>query len=553
MSTKNKILIAIGIIIFILVDTTLKISSAIGIVAYLILRKQMLEKHPKDFVDGIKFLLIVPIIQLLLLFFIYSAGNGCINVAGRIDNLHNVSTYTPYLGDLGEIVDFANQNGALPEIERSTSVISLIDSANTINLISIVSCILTIILIFIELYGIYRIGKLTKRQMRISNIAIALIFLVFSIFLGRFLDMYVYLLSKIYPIPDRIPIIVIIPIITILIVSLAYRFYSKALDFLFASTENQTSETKESPKTSDENQAISQSSTPHENQVSDYPKKHSIVPYIVLGIGCIIFITIMIISFNKRSNNDDPNQPIENITTAEKADTTSDMDYSIYEDSLNMSEEMETIDSLEENQFEYINEVKGSHTIEIEWPTHLIGINDIKAIQSSIIYNAFDKKSHNLHQCIMEYFQEQQEEDIEDAIDSTYTNLFIKFSKQLGNYYIFEITKIAYLGGGTGASYIEQTDYVNFNSISNRELTINELFENQERALNVINSHISLDEYESKATKIPNRFSLSTEGITFIFPKYSIGYGYQGEVRILVTYQELLPALSEQAKNSFGL
>lgn len=53
MSTKNKILIAIGIIIFILVDTTLKISSAIGIVAYLILRKQMLEKHPKDFVDGI--------------------------------------------------------------------------------------------------------------------------------------------------------------------------------------------------------------------------------------------------------------------------------------------------------------------------------------------------------------------------------------------------------------------------------------------------------------------------------------------------------------------
>ena len=153
----------------------------------------------------------------------------------------------------------------------------------------------------------------------------------------------------------------------------------------------------------------------------------------------------------------------------------------------------------------------------------------------------------------MEYFQEQQEEDIEDAIDSTYTNLFIKFSKQLGNYFIFEITKIAYLGGGTGASYIEQTDYVNFNSISNRELTINELFENQERALNIINSHISLDEYESKATKIPNRFSLSTEGITFIFPKYSIGYGYQGEVRILVTYQELLPALSEQAKNSFGL
>lgn len=313
MSTKNKILIAIGIIIFILVDTTLKISSAIGIVAYLILRKQILEKHPKDFVDGIKFLLIVPIIQLLLLFFIYSAGNGCINVAGRIDNLHNVSTYTPYLGDLGEIVDFANQNGALPEIERSTSVISLIDSANTINLISIVSCILTIILIFIELYGVYRIGKLTKRQMRISNIAIALIFLVFSIFLGRFLDMYVNLLSKIYPIPDRIPIIVIIPIITILIVSLAYRFYSKALDFLFASTENQTSETKESPKTSDENQAIPQSSTPHENQASAHPKKRSIVPYIVLGIGCIIFITIMIISFNKKSDNDDREQPTANI------------------------------------------------------------------------------------------------------------------------------------------------------------------------------------------------------------------------------------------------
>ena len=86
----------------------------------------------------------------------------------------------------------------------------------------------------------------------------------------------------------------------------------------------------------------------------------------------------------------------------------------------------------------------------------------------------------------------------------------------------------------------------------NRSLVINDLFNDYSQTLSLVNEHISLDEYASKAKELPKNFIISSSGITFIFPKYSIGYGYQGEVEISLTYEELNNVLSDSFKNALG-
>lgn len=290
-------------------STILIISS---VVLFCLFRKTTTKRFCVDSLKKINNAINIPFFQFLVFVLgFYYAGNYAMESALLLDRLHNVSTYTPFLGDLGNMIDMVNQMGLLPEIERSESTIELITVASGVYKVINISCIFIIIFVLLEFYGIYRLGKISKKQMKILYGCISIILFICSIFLGIFFNKYDELLSSINA--NKYYLNIIYPVATILFVSIAYYYYSKALDFLFATIENQTSETKESSKPSDENQAISQSSTPHENQASAHPKKRSIVPYIVLGIGCIIFITIMIISFNKRSNNDDREHPTANI------------------------------------------------------------------------------------------------------------------------------------------------------------------------------------------------------------------------------------------------
>src|SRR5699024_2446181 len=94
--------------------------------------------------------------------------------------------------------------------------------------------------------------------------------------------------------------------------------------------------------------------------------------------------------------------------------------------------------------------------------------------------------------------------------------------------------------------------YIYFDNNIGNILNINNIIADYAKTLIIVNKHISLDEYAHKAEELPDNFILSASGITFIFPKYSIGYGYQGEVEIALTYDELNDILSETFKRSIG-
>lgn len=207
----------------------------VGIVSYFLIRKQLREKYTKDYVKSIRATLIIPILHIILFAVIfYEEGASAAKGASKIDSLHDISTYTPYLGDLGEGLDIANQLGALPEIERSQSTLEYISAARMATNAVNIGMLIVIALSLAELYGVYQLGKFAKKQMLIFYGGISATFVICSIMLGIWqskLIKVLYVASN----TSNLSVIIFIPIVlALLIVGIPYIFYSKALERLFS-------------------------------------------------------------------------------------------------------------------------------------------------------------------------------------------------------------------------------------------------------------------------------------------------------------------------------
>lgn len=205
-----------------------------GIVAYILMRKQLLKEHSKEYVKSISATLVIPIMQIVFFFFLYSAGDEAVKSAGKIDSLHNISTYTPYLGDLGTIADIANQNGLLPDIERSQSTLEYISAAGMVNNVVTIGILVVIALALTELYGVFRLGKFTKKRMLMFYYIISASFIVSSIFLGIYMEKFVTVLSSVFSDTENYPFTFIFPIVALVLTGILYFPYNKALEKLYS-------------------------------------------------------------------------------------------------------------------------------------------------------------------------------------------------------------------------------------------------------------------------------------------------------------------------------
>ena len=203
------------------------------------------------------------------------------------------------------------------------------------------------------------------------------------------------------------------------------------------------------------------------------------------------------------------------------------------------------------NKFEYINEKRGNYSVNIEWPLSLIGLSDISWVQLAIIRNAFDSNNVDIHSCVESYFKKSSEAESLGMSEPS-GELEIKFENRINNLYVYNVFRHADLGGGTGASSIYETEHIYLDAVSKSEIKSDEFFTDPVRTLTLVNKHISLNEYHSKADKLPDDCRISDTGVTFIFPKYGIGYGYQSNVEISLTYGELESVMSEKLKKALG-
>ena len=209
------------------------------IVAYILARKQLLKEHSKKYVKSIRATLIVPLLQILLfLIYLYEEGAGAAKEASKIDSLHNISTYTPYLGDLGRIADIANQIGLLPDIERSQTMLEFISAATMATDAVNIGILIVIGLALAELYGVLRFGKFSKKQMLMFYGGISATFLICSICVAIHSAKLIVLLGSSDATTGDTMVITYL-ILTLLMVGIPYIFYKRALDKLFSKHEEE--------------------------------------------------------------------------------------------------------------------------------------------------------------------------------------------------------------------------------------------------------------------------------------------------------------------------
>lgn len=201
-------------------------------------------------------------------------------------------------------------------------------------------------------------------------------------------------------------------------------------------------------------------------------------------------------------------------------------------------------------EFKDIKRRNGNFKVIVEWPVSMTGIGDISKLHKCLTNKVFNRDCNDIYDCIEQYLKEGEESAAETEYD---VNGFVslKFVQRQNNIYIFnKLTFADY--GGAGAAVIYDDSYINFDKELGRDLTIDDLTDNNDGLLSVINSHISLDEYSSKADKLPKKFIINPDGITFIFPQYSIGIGAQGQPHISLSYDEMNGILSETFKRAIG-
>ncbi len=145
-------------------------------------------------------------------------------------------------------------------------------------------------------------------------------------------------------------------------------------------------------------------------------------------------------------------------------------------------------------------------------------------------------------------------EEIEDERSYSY----IMNIKYCGIKYIcVEVHQIENFGGGTGASCTDTKVYKNVNYLNGQIVKLSDiinvniltkelLYENfEEFAKDDSGRNVSLDDLVdlvdiSEELYYPDNFTFDSEGIIFIYPKYSIGAGYLGEISFTIPYWKIL-------------
>lgn len=200
LNTKQKTFIILGFIILLASPLPIigKFLVTVCFVIYMHMKNRFLEVYPNGYNKDINNIILSPILHLIVSYFLYEMATEAITLANKIDSLHNISTYSPYLGEFGQIVDIANQYGFLPEIERSEKTLEYIHSAILLYKFSQIGIIVNIFLVMIEFYGLYRWGKFSKILMYILYISISAVFVIWCIFLGIYIYRYSMTLTGIF-------------------------------------------------------------------------------------------------------------------------------------------------------------------------------------------------------------------------------------------------------------------------------------------------------------------------------------------------------------------
>lgn len=150
----------------------------IGFVAYFIMKGQLKMNFDNSFVERIKWILIVPIVQVIVFAPIDYLSTHSSEVVTAVDKLGRISTYAPFFGDdISSLVNIAIENDVIDDtIMQNSYMGELVISAGLSQTVGFVGMILFLIMIFIQFRGIF--GSANEKLIKMANITVTIIIIV---------------------------------------------------------------------------------------------------------------------------------------------------------------------------------------------------------------------------------------------------------------------------------------------------------------------------------------------------------------------------------------
>lgn len=231
LTKSEKMLIIVGAIVVLVGDlgTISNLLIIACILTFIFFKRKFLKIYLKEYTKEIDNIVLTPILFILASNFFYQGSDEFIRMANNIDSLHNISTYTPFFGEIGQIVDIANQNGLFPEIERSESTLEYINSTVLLNNYSSIGVIIVISLALAIFYGLNNLGKFTKKHIYALYGVVSVILIIWSIILGNCMNKLTYILSE----NGNSYYSIIAPIFALIILGINFKHFYNSLEKLF--------------------------------------------------------------------------------------------------------------------------------------------------------------------------------------------------------------------------------------------------------------------------------------------------------------------------------
>lgn len=140
-----------------------------GIIAYFLMKKKLTKVYDARFIEWVRWMLIVPIIQVLIFLPLGFIASQAPKIVTEFEKLGNISTWSPLLGeDINNLVKFAVENNIISDNVAPIPNMEKLETISHITqVIGIFGIIVFLIMMLIQIRGIF--GQEEEKRVKLAN------------------------------------------------------------------------------------------------------------------------------------------------------------------------------------------------------------------------------------------------------------------------------------------------------------------------------------------------------------------------------------------------
>lgn len=204
-------------------------------------------------------------------------------------------------------------------------------------------------------------------------------------------------------------------------------------------------------------------------------------------------------------------------------------------------------------------EITLKFSAQIAWPISIPGVSDLAPIHQFILADVLGQpNATDISSAVTKWVKTcKMDEDFLGGFYDPEESLIFQPQVENARYVVFNCTEIIYNGSGTAAGYLVVENFVIFDKKSGKWFDGNILKNPDSRALlNIVNTYVKASEDTFGdgvlAERVPEAMYPEANKLVLVYPKYEIGPGAAGNVRIKVPYTKILNYLTPEFRKLIG-